>query len=116
MRHGLTNYQRNALNRMLREKINVREDYICQRCGFTGYLDPHHIYPQGTYPGMKYELRNLLGLCRPCHAWWHSNPKEARNLLKTLLTASERLFLHELSLRNDKVRFDFKKEKEKLKI
>lgn len=46
----------------------------CYRCGKThGVFHKHHIYRKRN--GSK-----VVNLCPECHAWVHSNPKEAEKL------------------------------------
>lgn len=41
----------------------------CNNCGKTGVpLDVDHIKKRGSHPDMKYNLKNLALMCRPCHS------------------------------------------------
>lgn len=60
-----------------RRRTRKRDNYTCQKCGKTqqelGYkLDVHHIIPFRDFGIEKYreanKLRNLLSVCRTCHA------------------------------------------------
>jgi 5-methylcytosine-specific restriction endonuclease McrA len=46
-----------------------RDNHTCQGCGETNKLVVHHIIPIADN-GPKYDLDNLVTLCRPCHAKW----------------------------------------------
>lgn len=53
-----------------------RDAYICQRCG-SGHvgrkkLHAHHIKPWAGNPSTRFDLDNLITLCRECHEWVHS--------------------------------------------
>jgi HNH endonuclease len=43
-----------------------RDGERCQQCGSTDKLEVHHIKPLAE-GGEKYELSNLITLCRDCH-------------------------------------------------
>lgn len=42
----------------------------CAKCGSTA-CDPHHIFPKGSYPHLKYDLDNGIMLCRQHHDDYH---------------------------------------------
>jgi len=44
-----------------------RDDFTCQVCGFTKYLQVHHIYPKATYYGLFFDIGTLISLCKKCH-------------------------------------------------
>lgn len=53
-----------------------RDQYRCCRCdsakkGVRG-LHAHHIFSWAKYPKLRYQLTNLVTLCRTCHEWVHS--------------------------------------------
>jgi transposase len=50
-----------------------RDDYTCRSCGQRGgRLNAHHIWPFQRFPEWKYEVWNLVTLCRPCHIAFHN--------------------------------------------
>lgn len=64
----------------------VRErDKVCQAQGADGeacggILNASHIYPEGKYRSMRYDVDNMIGMCYKHHLhWWHKNPIEADN-------------------------------------
>lgn len=55
-----------------RERILVRDNYICKNCGSTKYLNVHHIkYIRGRKP-WEYPEELLVTLCRDCHSKVHN--------------------------------------------
>jgi len=75
-----------ALERaIIYDKLLEKDNYQCQVCGLKDWrhpelitrdkiksfpeLDPHHITPEGI--GGKFELMNLIALCRTCHEKVH---------------------------------------------
>lgn len=60
----------------------VTRDECCQRCGSTGRLEAHHRRAKhmGGSKGRSHTqcACNGVMVCRRCHSWIHSNPKQAR--------------------------------------
>src|SRR3990167_850987 len=58
-----------------------KANYICERCGVKvegANAHGSHILPEGAYPLMSAEVKNILCLCYRCHIlFWHKNPHEA---------------------------------------
>lgn len=45
-----------------------RDDYTCQLCNLKGTdLNAHHIYPWANYPELRFDLNNVITLCKRCH-------------------------------------------------
>lgn len=58
--------------KVAREACFKRDDYTCRDCGqMGGKLNAHHIYPFQSYPELKFEVSNLLTLCKRCHNAFH---------------------------------------------
>jgi transposase-like protein len=58
--------------KLAREACFKRDDYTCRDCGQRGgKLNAHHIYPFQSYPDLKFEVSNLLTLCKTCHDGFH---------------------------------------------
>jgi len=58
--------------KLAREACFKRDDYTCHDCGqLGGRLNAHHIYPFQSYPELKFEVSNLLTLCKRCHDAFH---------------------------------------------
>lgn len=54
----------------VRKQALKRDNNTCQNCGNPGN-DVDHIQKRSTHPELKYELSNLVTLCRPCHRARH---------------------------------------------
>jgi 5-methylcytosine-specific restriction endonuclease McrA len=52
--------------------ISMKRETACRNCGTTGFLHLHHVVPRSLSPAGKYELRNGVALCTPCHLGWHN--------------------------------------------
>lgn len=65
--------------------MKAKDGERCLKCGQTNGLSPSHIYPQGRYRNMAWEIDNVKPLCWGCHMWWHLNPVESAAWLKTVL-------------------------------
>lgn len=53
--------------------IRTRDNFTCQWCGKQcekGACDAHHIIPKGRCGNVgRYDIRNGMTLCSPCHLW-----------------------------------------------
>jgi transposase-like protein len=67
-RQRLSMYMRDA-----REACFRRDDYTCRACGQRGgKLNAHHVWPFQRFPDLKYEVSNLVTLCKKCHDAFHN--------------------------------------------
>lgn len=58
--------------RLARQACFERDDYICQSCGLRGgCLNAHHVWPFQRFPNLRFEINNLITLCRECHDRFH---------------------------------------------
>jgi transposase-like protein len=58
--------------RLAREACFERDDYTCRSCGQRGAkLNAHHVWPSQRFPDWKYEVWNLVTLCKRCHDEFH---------------------------------------------
>jgi transposase-like protein len=58
--------------KLARECCFERDNYTCRSCGqHGGKLNAHHVWPFQRFPEWKYEVWNLLTLCRRCHDAFH---------------------------------------------
>lgn len=62
--------------RIIVKQIYARDSYKCQRCGEPKNkprsLHAHHIKPWATNIALRFDLTNMITVCRPCHSWIHS--------------------------------------------
>lgn len=59
-----------------RKAVYDRDDYTCQMCGARGVkLNAHHIFPYAYFPEKRYDIKNGITLCIPCHQKWHKENK-----------------------------------------
>lgn len=52
-----------------RKKVYTRDSFKCQwpGCGQTKKLNAHHIQPWAQFPGLRFEPRNGITLCKAHH-------------------------------------------------
>ena len=67
--------KRDAVYPERREQVWERNIGICEHCQTRPMTEVHHIAGRGGPD--PHRLDNLKGLCRICHEWAHSHPKEA---------------------------------------
>lgn len=59
--------------KLARESCFERDDYTCRSCARRGgRLNAHHIWPFQRFPEWKFEVWNLLTLCKRCHDAFHN--------------------------------------------
>ena len=53
-----------------KQQTKLRDDYICQRCGFSDkeIMIVDHILPRSVYPELELDINNLQTLCPNCNA------------------------------------------------
>lgn len=79
-------YQRSLMAK-LRPQIFERDSYTCALCSKVGSkLNAHHIRTWAFYPELRFELSNLVTLCKDCHWIVHNGkfndfPDEALTIL-----------------------------------
>ena len=62
-----------------------KRDVYCQKCGKSdGKLECSHIFSR-RHQGLRYDEDNAKLLCFGCHRWWHENPPEAIEWLKSII-------------------------------
>jgi hypothetical protein len=59
-------------HKVWRDAIYKRDDYKCQRCGYSGNLTAHHIVGHAQSKELRWVLSNGVTLCKPCHVEFHS--------------------------------------------
>jgi len=55
----------------LRKIVLERDGYECMKCGSTGPLHCHHIYPVSTNPLLSADVDNCITYCIDCHKEAH---------------------------------------------
>ena len=59
-------------------EVLIRDNYKCVICGANDtQLNVHHIEDASYHPEKRYELSNLVTLCRGCHTDFHCNFKRS---------------------------------------
>ena len=58
----------------LRQMVLKRDEWTCQKCGYTNELYCHHIYPVATDPLLSADIDNCITLCKKCHKEAHKQP------------------------------------------
>lgn len=61
--------------RRTRKITEARSDGFCEKCGTAGATDKAHRISRGV--GGRWEVANILDLCRNCHQYNHANPTTA---------------------------------------
>lgn len=60
----------------VRQRALLRDNFECQGCHDPRKRpDVHHIKGRGSHPELRYELSNLVSLCRACHNKEHPGPR-----------------------------------------
>ena len=71
--------------RAVMRAVYARDSYTCQRCGAEKStprsLHAHHIAPWAGHPELRFDLNNIVTLCRSCHHWVHSAANVDREFL-----------------------------------
>jgi 5-methylcytosine-specific restriction endonuclease McrA len=68
-------------SKKLSRKTFERDNFICQCCNKTNsVLNAHHILPYHKYENLRYDINNLITLCKSCHISYHSKYKKDINL------------------------------------
>ena len=59
-----------------------RDGFTCQRCkNKKGKLHAHHIKSWADYPDNRFDLDNLITICKECHGWIHSKNNTNKDFL-----------------------------------
>ncbi len=60
-----------------RQKVFERDSWTCASCGqIGGTLRAHHILMWSKYFWMRFEMKNGITLCKPCHQRLHNKTKK----------------------------------------
>ena len=63
-------------SKILGPLVLERDNYKCKLCGSKAQVF-HHIKPKAKFPELVLEIRNLISLCKDCHAKAHNNSRWA---------------------------------------
>ena len=104
----MTKYKRKELNKHLHQLLRLRDGKKCLRCKKTERLQLSHIYPKGKYRKIEFDSDNVILLCVGCHLyWWHKNPIEAHDWLKSTIPEKRLSRLKLRALYVDKSKMDY---------
>lgn len=104
-----TKEEKKILNALLHKLLRLRDTECCLRCSKTEALQLSHIYPKGRERKLEFDYDNVKLLCVGCHLfWWHKNPIEAWEWLKTVVSKDRLERLKRITQSRDKYSFDFK--------
>lgn len=63
----------------------ARDGFACRRCGAKKSgkrsLHAHHVVPWAGNHALRFDLSNVVTLCRPCHQWVHSRENTLREYI-----------------------------------
>lgn len=69
--------------RAILRAVYARDGYRCTRCGAPKQgpktLHAHHVKPWSTHPELRFDLENLVTLCRTCHHDAHRKGVSSQN-------------------------------------
>lgn len=89
---GTHNTQR--LDRECRARVLERDKWRCRRCFSKERVQWAHVYSR-RYRAIRWDERNSMALCYPCHRWQTFNPLEGEEFFRAEL--GEEL-MHELRM------------------
>ena len=65
--------------------IYARDGYRCRRCGSENRgkrgLHAHHVKSWAGNDSLRFDITNIITLCRKCHSWVHSRANTAREFI-----------------------------------
>jgi 5-methylcytosine-specific restriction endonuclease McrA len=69
------------LDDLAKNIVRVRDRFTCQKCGRKDVKSVHHIFSV-KYANVRFDTRNLIVLCFPCHLYYaHTKPEQFRDLI-----------------------------------
>lgn len=70
--------------KQLNKKCFERDNFTCQICKVRGvFLNAHHLNSFAYFPDERFELNNLITLCRNCHKLFHKKFGNGKNIANT---------------------------------
>lgn len=74
-----------SLLKQLKGLAKRRDGNFCQKCNKTNKLCLHHIFNFNDYEDLRYEIENLILLCRDCHVDFHRKNGTSFNNLNQII-------------------------------
>lgn len=75
-KNGRTPERQRAYSRVfwkkLVEAVHERDGHRCVRCGTEDGLGTHHLKSWKAHPEARFDVSQIVTVCRPCHRWIHS--------------------------------------------
>ncbi len=68
-----SNNRRIEVHPQLRQMVFERDNWTCQKCEETKYLECHHIDPISKEPIFANDMDSCITLCKECHKFIHVN-------------------------------------------
>lgn len=69
-------------------RVRKRDNDCCHRCAAPRSgprsMHMHHVKPWAGNPELRFEVSNVVSICRACHEWLHSNDNFNRHYLGSL--------------------------------
>ena len=56
-----------------RREVFIRDSFKCTRCGYSSYVEAHHLKPFSLNLDLRYDVSNGTTLCRKCHKDTHKD-------------------------------------------
>lgn len=74
-----------ALWKQVKRAVRERDEGKCRRCGNVvpgaKQMHTHHIHPWARHPSRRFDIDNIVTLCRSCHGWVHGRENLNREFL-----------------------------------
>jgi len=64
-------YSRSAWKKLV-EAVQERDGHKCVRCGAESDLGTHHLKSWAAHAESRYDLQQIVTVCKKCHRWIHS--------------------------------------------
>jgi 5-methylcytosine-specific restriction endonuclease McrA len=86
-------------SRNLSKQTFDQDDYTCQHCKAKGtHLHAHHLNGFDLFPEQRFELTNLVTLCKSCHNEFHSKFGKGKNTEEQFLQFQSATIKKELTI------------------
>jgi len=97
-------------NKLWRNSVLERDEYICQKCGAQDNLHVHHILEFSKFPEQRFNINNGITVCMSCHEdihkrsfpnWLNGKSKIAKdNITEPSIAKTETYSISKKSLEN----------------